>query len=1093
MTPLKKKQSFYLGKWMVTPDQNKLKNLHEVIFVEPKLMEVLTYLCINAPTIINIENLIENCWPDQIISDSPVHKCIAKLRKVLGDTIKDPQYLKTISKRGYSIVADIKGIDNDSSVNQITWHNNVPYLGLQAYDTQQQAVFFGRSKAIAEIKSLVNNRVSDDLPLLLIEGLSTAGKTSLINTTIIPCLELSDSTYNYSDKHSYHYDLSLNLNNNFASTFIGYLIKNNIFNAWLDKDKYLQQLKQSLKDIEAVDKHDSLNTPIQLNQKQGLTQHIIFIDHFERVLVEQDENSNEVNLMVLLITELLKTNDYFILIAIRSENYQALNDSKAFSLIKQKITHYNLLPPNSFEITEIVQKPVLAAGLRYEFNESTFESLDKTIIEDSKNMGNILPILSHTLKELCESCNDQQQLTFEIYDKIGGLTGALTYNIGNVLNTLSICEKNLFSNNLHHLIQYKPGMQKEYVASKVNVNLFKDDKLYKLINYLIDHGMLQSHNIGSEIFVSILHDSILQECIFFKKWIANNHLKLSIVTEVKTLARQWFSSDKKKEYLLNNYYLLDQAHQIIKEDKAGFSPNQSLFLKLSHKQQSNRAKLKHSAVALLVTLLVFSFILLIINKKTSAALLNTNNSAENLITFMIGDLKNKLLPLGKLELLEIVGDQVINYYDDRTELIRSEQSSLQYNKALNTIGEVEVNQGKLLSAENIFRQAIKQDLDFFKDNSSKASALFNYGQSNYWLGYINYLQKKYKTTLHYWSIYLDLSEQLLVIEPNNESWKLEKSYALNNLGSLNYQQNNLVEADKYFNLSAQLKKEMVRDNPANSQYLAELADTISWQANICDKRNELQRSNELYKESLSLSEKLVSMDNENKVWIQRLALANYRVALSHYNLGELLEVKHHLEKSLPIYIDLNIFDKTNQIWINELINNYIMVSKVYRHNLDLDNASLNLKKGQILFDSYSLGSKKLESAQVQNLSLNIETSLVSLELGQNKTALDQFKSIVNQLKANDASKLFNKDHQRAYINFVLARIKKANQQVNQANLLLTEALILLNDGILESRKKENMALYVSIEKSMGVEPRQDLVAYLKKISYKNPDFIQSHQ
>ena len=961
MASFKKKQSFYLGTWLVTPDQNKLKNLHEVIFIEPKLMEVLTYLCVNAPAIINIESLIDNCWPDQIISDSPVHKCIAKLRKVLGDTIKDPQYLKTISKKGYAIVAEIKGIDNDTPVNQITWHNNVPYVGLQPYNIQQQAVFFGRSKAIAEIKSLINNMLKSDLPLLLIEGSSTVGKTSLINTTIIPYLELSDNPYKYSNINSFHYDLSLNINATFVPDFIDYLVKNNIFNAWLDKDKYLQQLNQSL------DKFDSLKNPLELNQKHGSTQHIIFIDHFEKILTEEDNNSNEMNLMLLIIIQLLKTNDFFILLATRSENYQMLNESIIFNLMKHKIMHYNLLPANNFEITEIVQKPVLAAGLRYEFNESTFESLDKAIIEDTKNMGNILSILSHTLKELCKNCNEKQQLTFEMYHKIGRLTGALSYKIENILNTLSVDEKTLLSNNLHHLIQYNPGMQNEYITNKTNINLFKDDKLFKLINYLIDNGMLQSHHIGSQTFVSILHNSILQECEFFKKWIASNHLKLSIVTEVKTLASQWLGSDKNKEYLLNNNYLLDQANQLIKEGKAGFSPNQSQFLKLSYKQQSRRTKLKHFSVAMLISLLAFSLQLLSINKKTSTALLNTNNSAENLITFMIGDLKDKLRPLGKLELLEIVGDQVINYYDNRTELIQSEQSLLQYNKALNTIGEVEVNQGKLISAENIFKLAIKKDLSFFNEDASKITALFNYGQSNYWLGYINYLQKKNKQTLYYWSIYLDLSEQLLTMQPDIEKWKLEKSYALNNLGSLNYQQNNLVEAEKYFNLSAQLKREIVKDNPTNSTYLADLADTISWQASIYDRQNKLQRTKDFYKESLRLSEKLVSMDKENKVWTRRLALANYHIALSHYNLGELVEVKRYLEKSLPIYIYLNKYDETNQLWIKELINNYIMVSKVYRHNLDLDNASLNLKKGLALFDSYSLGSKKLESAQVQNL------------------------------------------------------------------------------------------------------------------------------
>ena len=1090
MTSLKNKQSFYLGTWLVTPDQNKIKNLQQEIFIEPKLMEVLNYLSINAPAIVSINTIIENCWPNQFVSDNPLHKCIAQLRKVLGDTIKNPQYIKTISKKGYAIVADIKGIDSGVPLNRAKWHDHVPYLGIKPYSLQQQVIFFGRSKAIAEIKSLLNNIVKIDLPLLVIGGLSTAGKTSLINTSIIPYLETQDRAFKYSYKDALHYDLAFHTNSYVVKDFINYLVKTHIFNAWLDTDKYLLGLKQSLQDLKTPSQVDTLAKHNELKLKHNPIQKIIFIDHFEKILIEQEGNQDELNLMILIILQLLNTGDYFIVIASGIENYHTLEGSVAFNSVKQKILHYHLAPPNNFEIAEIVQKPVIAAGLRYEFNESTFESLDKIIIDDARNMGNILPILSHTLKELCENCNEKQQLTFDIYHKIGRLTGALTYKVENILSTLSDDEKSLFTNNLHHFIQYNPSIQKEYVTIKTNIKLLKDDKLFRLINYLTEHGVLQSHKTDSQIFVSILHDFILQECAFFKNWIAENHLKLSIITEVKTLASQWLGSDENKEYLLHNTYLLEQTTHLIKEDTVKFSPNQSRFLNLSRWQQNKRIRLKLLSVAMLALLLVFSVILLAINKQTSADLVTTNNNAENLITFMIGDLKDKLRPIGHLDLLQIVGSQIIDYYDNRPESVQSEQSLLQYNRALNTIGEVEVNQGRFNKAKNIFKLAISQDLSFFKTDAAKISAFFSYGQSNFWLGNINYLQNNFELTQQYWSIYLDLSEQLLSMQPDNNAWKLEYSYALNNLGTLNYQQSNFSKAEHYFNLSADLKKELLGADPNNTQYIAELADTISWQANIFDKRNELLVSNAMYIESLHLTEKLIKMDEDNKAWQHNLARANYQVAVSHFDLGELIKVKYYLAKSLPIYIQLNDFDITNQVWIKELINNYIYVSRVYRHNQDFDSASLNIKKAMAAFDSYSLGSKQLETAQVQALYLNADMSMITLHLGQNKTALDQINNSINHFNSFDTSQYVNENFLKAQINFVLANIKLANHHTDEAELLLTEALILLNNDKLKAKDKKYMALYVTIEKTLGVEnPSQEMINYLKEIKYKNPEYI----
>ena len=112
-------------------------------------------------------------------------------------------------------------------------------------------------------------------------------------------------------------------------------------------------------------------------------------------------------------------------------------------------------------------------------------------------------------------------------------------------------------------------------------------------------------------------------------------------------------------------------------------------------------------------------------------------------------------------------------------------------------------------------------------------------------------------------------------------------------------------------------------------------------------------------------------------------------------------------------------------------------------------------------------------------------------MGQYKTALDQFSHSFDKFNGSKTLNLINEIDLRAHIRFVLAQIKIANQQVDQANLLLVEALKFLDNDIFEAKNKVNMALYITIEKTMGVKtPRQDLVTYLKKIKYRNPDYIQ---
>jgi DNA-binding winged helix-turn-helix (wHTH) protein len=70
----------------------------------------------------SVDELIEKCWPKQFIGDNPLHKCITQLRKTLGDTIKNPQYIKTNTKRGYTIIAEIKG---KALVNESKWNDTL--------------------------------------------------------------------------------------------------------------------------------------------------------------------------------------------------------------------------------------------------------------------------------------------------------------------------------------------------------------------------------------------------------------------------------------------------------------------------------------------------------------------------------------------------------------------------------------------------------------------------------------------------------------------------------------------------------------------------------------------------------------------------------------------------------------------------------------------------------------------------------------------------------------------------------------------------------------------------------------------------------
>lgn len=77
--------------------------------LEPKCMQVLSYLVEQQPRIVSLEELHNNVWENQIVTDTAVRRVISKLRVALNDNdTKNPKYIKSVMKRGYQLIAEIK-------------------------------------------------------------------------------------------------------------------------------------------------------------------------------------------------------------------------------------------------------------------------------------------------------------------------------------------------------------------------------------------------------------------------------------------------------------------------------------------------------------------------------------------------------------------------------------------------------------------------------------------------------------------------------------------------------------------------------------------------------------------------------------------------------------------------------------------------------------------------------------------------------------------------------------------------------------------------------------------------------------------------
>jgi TolB-like protein/DNA-binding winged helix-turn-helix (wHTH) protein/Flp pilus assembly protein TadD len=79
----------------------------ERIAVPPKTYDVLRYLVENPGRLVTQDELLERLWPRTYVNPELIRKYILEIRKILGDRPEKPEFIETVTKRGYRFIAPV--------------------------------------------------------------------------------------------------------------------------------------------------------------------------------------------------------------------------------------------------------------------------------------------------------------------------------------------------------------------------------------------------------------------------------------------------------------------------------------------------------------------------------------------------------------------------------------------------------------------------------------------------------------------------------------------------------------------------------------------------------------------------------------------------------------------------------------------------------------------------------------------------------------------------------------------------------------------------------------------------------------------------
>lgn len=302
--------------------------------------------------------------------------------------------------------------------------------------------------------------------------------------------------------------------------------------------------------------------------------------------------------------------------------------------------------------------------------------------------------------------------------------------------------------------------------------------------------------------------------------------------------------------------------------------------------------------------------------------------AEDLIEFMLVDLRDQLEPIGRLNILDSVGHQAMQYFQ-KLGSMGSGEERLSRAMAMRQIGEVRVGQGKLDEAMVAFEESRRLISGLTSDDPDSPHYLFESGQSEFWVGYVYWERAQFENALKNMERYRQLSLEINRRWPENADYRMELTYSDQNLAALYLELGDHDKALQHIKTAIANQRVLVTNQPENADYVLELANALSWLGSTLLARRELESAVSVFREA---DDYLSVLNGQERDAYVTAALCDIKLLLASSSMltGEYGVSAEQFAEARDLYRGLIAGDLSNALWQEGLA----------RAHLGLGNASV---------------------------------------------------------------------------------------------------------------------------------------------------------
>ncbi len=251
--------------------------------------------------------------------------------------------------------------------------------------------------------------------------------------------------------------------------------------------------------------------------------------------------------------------------------------------------------------------------------------------------------------------------------------------------------------------------------------------------------------------------------------------------------------------------------------------------------------------------------------------------AEGLVEFMVGDLKDKLEPIGRLDVLDGVGSRVLQYYAKQDTSQLSDQGLAQRSKALTLMGQIARDRGNLDKADALYRAAYAGTAEAIRREPEDPERVYEHAQNAFYIADIAYRRGRLDSAEAGFREYKRLANEMVALAPDSIKYRMEVQYSAVNLGPVLNDRRDFRGAIQQFTTALTTIEALSAADPDNEDYRASIADTLPLLAEAQEADGRLGDAQQTRERNLALLQRLPG----------NAADVRYRLIPGHRDLGRL--------------------------------------------------------------------------------------------------------------------------------------------------------------------------------------------------------------